>query len=159
EELSRRRREFRERLEAKMRFVRFLSEEDWLAQAQAKNIQGMTCSDDDFLIVIRAVALPSLGTYWAGLIIIDPNQRNGHAWFNEISGIIPLDEAVHVYEGDGSIRLCNFEKLLDILEKNGLEDFRDVPDRCYDGGPTTVSLCKRATGKVSRASANAGDDG
>ena len=159
EEIRRMRRDHKRRLEEKMRQVRFVSEDDWLALALDNKLSGMTSTKHDILISVRGVAEPSLGQHWTGLLVIDPSRRHGHAWFNEITGIVPIDETVRVYDGDRRIGPLELDKLLDLFERHELSDFRDVPNRCYDGAPTEVKIRTRSAGKVIEASANACDDG
>ncbi|HEV3444173.1 MAG TPA: hypothetical protein VG099_05985 [Gemmataceae bacterium] len=158
-DFGRLRRELSDRHKEKMRHVRFVSQDEWLAQALANNVRGMMPTNRDILIAVRGNGLPSIGTHWTGLVVLDPEKRKGHSWFNEIIGELPIEATVHVYEGDREISRRSLDKLLVLLDQYELGDFRDVPNRCYDGAPTIVRLCTRGNKKIIKASANACDDG
>jgi hypothetical protein len=159
EEIRRFRLEYKRRLAEKMRQVRFRSEDDWLTSGLAGSIDGITANEEDLLIAVRGTPLPRNGSYWTVLLVIAPSRVQGHAWINEIAGYIPVDEAARVFEGAGRIAKPQLAKILALVQKEGFDGFRTVPDRCYDGTPTQFKMCFRKDGQVLEASANAADKG
>jgi hypothetical protein len=159
EEIRRARLEFKSRMAEKMRRVRFLAEDDWLARGLAGSIDGMRAGEDDVLIAVRGTPLPGIGTCWTGLLVIDRRRVQGHAWVNEVAGYAPIDAVARLSQGSGGISHPHLAQLLALLEQHGVGGFSTVPDRCYDGAPTRIKICSRKVGKVHEASANAADEG
>lgn len=160
EAIKRFRRDSNRRLNEKLSHVQFASDDQWLALALANNVPGMRSRDDDILISVRGIALPEISTYWTGLLVVTPKHRQGHAWFNEVTGALPFgDMPVCVYAGDRRISRRKLKSLLELLDQNELDAIPSVKDRCYDGAPTRVKLCKRKNGQVIETSGNAADDG
>jgi hypothetical protein len=155
EELGRLRQEFRRRCEEKLKQVRFFSADDWLTAALAGAVPEMQSTDRDLLIAIHGVAASRLGAYWTGLLVIDPQQPRGHAWFNDVEGIVPLEAALRVREGHGAISRDLLEELGVLLDPSGLQAFQSVPEDVYGGAPTRVKLCSRRAPQVHEISVNA----
>lgn len=157
EEIRRLRQEYRRRLDEKLRSVRFVSEDDWIARGLAGHLDGMRVSEEDLLIAVRGT--PFLGSYWTGLIVLDPCRVHGRAWINEIIGYTPHDATVQVFAGEGIIAKPYLISILALLQQEGLSGIVPVADRCYDGSPTRMLLSSRKVGRIFEASANASDDG
>lgn len=133
------------------RRLQFITDDEWLTIALSGDLPGMESTANDILISAGASG-DTLGQHWAGLLVIDPVQRRGHAWFNEIAGH-GFDEAA-VYAGNAVIPGPNLDRLLEILESNPLDRFCDVPPTSYGGATTGMQICDRINPRIYKATAD-----
>lgn len=154
DEIARVRAEGRQRVERKMAHVQFRDLDDWFEDAG--HLSMATIEPPDIYLGVSAHGC-LLGGRWTGIVVVGTAESVGHAWFNEIEGVLPDDSPIVVRQGAGDVSASTLRRLIRLCRSTSTGGFVSVPDLCYDGAPTTIRL--RRPGETVEVTANAADSG
>ena len=151
----------RRQVNGKLRRIGFRSVDQWLKHADSIGLTEIPLADRGLIMGIFGASLPSLGSWWTGLIVVDHSFKTGHAWFNAVDGATttwrPPALPIALAEGDAPLRRIDLDGLSKILSGGPLSRFQHVPSPGYDGAPVRMQI-RTGTGEVD-CSANVCDSG
>ena len=157
EEIRALREKSRSEIDRKYKLAGFNRLEDWIEIASSSVVGIVSSTDEDIIISASGSFQPSLGSHWTSLLIL--GETTGHIWLHEIEGALGLHPSQLTFrKGDLQLSDVQFSGFRDIFNKWKYTDLNTIPDRCYDGAPTTIAIKQRSAGKVHEISCNIAND-
>jgi hypothetical protein len=150
------RKAYRDLLDERLSHVVYHDLEYWLKMAKSAELPNINSDARCVAISFAGASLPSLGSEFSGLILIDQISKTGHLWTNKIEGAFVAPVPLIVRSGDASLEKRDIEEILSIVSNKFIN--RDCIPDFYDGGPITLVIDYRGERDCVTISANVSDD-